>query len=310
MTRPLVTVVIETITARLDTHAALAEVLAGPIRAVEGQTYPSDRIETILVVDDGIAEADIAEIGRRYPHVAIVRSEASNYFAAKNSGAARASGDYVMFLDGDCVPEPDCLEQLIRKFETGVAVVAGCVRYTGRSWTARILSVPDFAYIVTESDGQANGLNLSNAAFRRDVLAKLPLDERVRRDGGCYQLFHRIRAAGGRALYEPRAIASHGIDVGGLGFIRKHFSRGYDGVSVYRLDEDGLFRGTAWFRRLGPFALAALTVRRILLDWARLVRHRRQIGIRVVALPAYAMVGASLRLIELVGGSTAFFRRT
>jgi glycosyltransferase involved in cell wall biosynthesis len=293
---PLISVVIETITARFDTRgSALADVLAAPIAALDGQTYPRDRIETIVVVDDGIDEAEIAAIARRHPRVVLVKSDASNYFAAKNRGAAAASGELIVFLDGDCVPESDCLERLADSFEPDVAVVAGRVLYSGGSWTARIFSVPDFAYILTRSDGQANGLNLSNAAFRRELIMRHPLDERLRRNGGCYQLFHRIRGAGARVLYQPAAVASHGIDVGGLGFLRKHFDRGYDGLAVYRFDDAGLFRGTAWVRRLGPIALAALTVRRILVDWARLARHRRQIGIPTAALPGYAIVAGARR---------------
>jgi cellulose synthase/poly-beta-1,6-N-acetylglucosamine synthase-like glycosyltransferase len=310
MTHPLVSIVIETITARFDTRGTtLADVLAGPINAIARQTYPADRIETIVVVDDAVAQADVSEIRRRYPDIKLVPSGVSNYFAAKNSGAAAGSGEYVVFLDGDCVPEPDCVELLVERFEPDVAVVAGRVRYTGGSWTARIFSVPDFAYIMSEQDGQANGLNLSNGAFRRDVLMKLPLDARLRRDGGCYQLFHRIRATGARALYEPRAVAAHGIDVGGLGFIRKHYGRGYDGTAVYKLDETGLFRGTSWYRRFGPLALVALTGRRILLDWRRMARHRKQIGFSLLALPAYAALGASLRLVELAGGVAASLTR-
>jgi glycosyltransferase involved in cell wall biosynthesis len=306
MTLPLVSVVIETITARLDTHGAtLADVLAEPIRAVGRQTYPADRTETIVVLDDAVPEADAAEIRLRHPQVILARSAESNYFAAKNSGVAVATGDYVVFLDGDCVPEPECVERLVARFEPDVALVAGRVRYTAGTWAARLFSVPDFAYVVTEADGQASALNLGNAAFRRDVLLRLPLDARIRRNGGCYQLFRRIRATGAKALYEPRAVASHGIDVGGLGFIRKHYERGYDGVTVYRLDEQRLFGGTSWFRRFGPLALPPLTARRILIDWQRLARHRKQIGISFPALPGYAVLGASLRLVELAGSLVA-----
>ena len=132
-----------------------------------------------------------------------------------------------------------------------------------------------------------------------------PLDARIRRNGGCYFLYHQLRAAGARVIYEPRAVVKHGLDVAGLGFIRKHFDRGYDGVSVYRLDDDAVLRGTRLFRRLGGMALVPLTARRVVVDWVRLLRHRRQIGISLFTLPYFAFIAGLTRLIELAGGLTA-----
>jgi hypothetical protein len=142
-------------------------------------------------------------------------------------------------------------------------------------------------------------------AFRREVLLAHPFDTRISRNGGCYFLFHQLRAAGERVLYEPGAAVAHGIDIGGLGFVRKHFDRGYDGVAVYRLDSNGVLRGTRLFRRLGALALVPIIGRRIVVDWVRMLRHRHQIGIPLLALPYFAAVAVTTRLIELVGGLTA-----
>ena len=128
----------------------------------------------------------------------------------------------------------------------------------------------------------------------------------IRRNGGCYFLYYQLRAAGARIVYEPRAVVNHGTgDVQGLNFFRKHFDRGYDGVSVYRLDSGAVLRGTRFFGRFGAFALPAITVRRVVLDWIRLMRHRRQIGVSLPTLPYFGAVIAGTRLIELAGGISA-----
>jgi len=303
--RPLVSVVIETITVR--EHSAdgrLVEKVLPTLAAVRGQHYPSDRIETIVVLDDDARE-DAPELQRRYPFVTLAFASRSNYFAAKNAGAVSARGDIVALLDADCTPGPDWLETLVSGFTPGVDVVAGRTRYTGGSLTARTFSVPDFGNVVATPGGAASGFNLNNVAFRRELLLAHPLDARVRRNGGCYVLYHELRARGARIVYEPRAMVAHDLDVGGVGFVKKHFERGFDGTNVYRIDERDVLRGTQVYRRFGAPGLVALVGRRIVLDWARLIRDRRQLGISVFTVPYFAGVVLTIRLIELAGGLTA-----
>jgi glycosyltransferase involved in cell wall biosynthesis len=302
-------VVLETVTPQTSVAGgSVADRLAGPLAALTAQTYPQDRIERIVVVGGEVPAAERDEIARRYPRVVLATSAPDNYFDAKNKGAAAGSGEIVTFLDGDCTPRPDWLERLIGRFEDGVTAVAGEVRYEDKGVLARALSVPDFGYILTEKNGLASGFNLGNVAFRRDEFLANPLDSRIVRNGGCYNLFHQLRAKGARIVYEPEARVSHALDFKGLGFFKKHWARGHEGLEVYRLDESATFRGTVWYRRFGPLALAALSGRRILVDWARLARHRKQIGFPLAALPVYAALGASLRLVELAGSIAASVR--
>jgi len=306
MTRPHVTVVVETITSRFDcTNGSLVADLEKTLKALDKQTYPRELIEQIVVVDDEVSHCDVEELRRRYPAVKVVSSPASNYFAAKNAGTAAASGDVIALLDGDCEPASDWLETLIAPLTSGVAAVGGCTRYTGGSWAARTFSIPDFAYILADENGAASGFNINNVAFPREVLLNHPFDTQISRNGGCYFLFHQLRAEGARILYESRAVVAHGIDIDGFGFARKHFDRGYDAVAVYRLDHNAILRGTRLFRRFGGITLAPIIGRRILVDWMRLLRHRRQMGISFFALPYFVVIAFVLRLIELTGGLTA-----
>ncbi len=298
----MVSVVIETITAREDSSGSLADDLGATLDGLARQSVAPDEI--IIVVDDLVEPAAADELRRRYPQAKLVSSAQSNYFAAKNAGAEAAAGDVVAFLDADCVPAPDWLELLLARLAPGVDGVAGCTRYTGRSLVARTLSVPDFSFVLEQDGGTSTGMNINNVLFRRDVFLRHPFDPRIRRNGGCYFLFNQLRAAGARVLYEPRARTAHGFS-GGATLLRKHFDRGYDGVTVYRLDERAVLRGTRIFRRLGALALVGITGRRIALDWIRLVRQRRQIGISAPAVPLFCAVVVGTRLIELAGGFAA-----
>ena len=85
MTKPQVSIVVETITVREHRAPGL---LAGDLRhtleALHQQTYPRESIELIVVLDREAPKADCDELLRCYPSVKFVSSLASNYFAAKN----------------------------------------------------------------------------------------------------------------------------------------------------------------------------------------------------------------------------------
>jgi glycosyltransferase involved in cell wall biosynthesis len=306
MNEPLVSVVIETINARYNAEpGSLPQNLAATMEGLNQQTYPGQRIERIIVLDAEVAGAEADEISRRWPEAKLVSSLACNYFAAKNVGAAAANGEIIALLDSDSVPQPTWLEMLVTRFQPGVAAVGGRSRYRETSFSARIFRVPHFAYVLAEKNGAASGFNIHNVAFRRDVLLSHPFETRIRRDGACYLLFHQLRAEGATILHEPRALAYHGLEFHGFGFARKHFNRGYDGVAVYRLDHRGVLRGTSWLRRFGAAGLVAITARRILRDWWRMLLHRRQIEINLMSLPYFFILAVIIRTIELAGGVTA-----
>jgi glycosyltransferase involved in cell wall biosynthesis len=302
--RPLVSVVVECVTTSEEVRrGSLVLDLERPLEAIERQTYPRDAFEIIVVIGAGVEASDVETVQQRYPSVRVLRAPTSNYFGTKNAGAEAARGSIVAFVDGDCEPAPDWLERIVGPFENGADVVAGRTLYSGDTWIGRTLSVPDFSVVGKEA-GEASLFTVNNFALRRDVLLRYPFDARVRRHGGCYFLYHTLRAEGVRTRYERRAIVMHALGVR-YRFLRKHFERGYDGVDVYRLDDRHVLRGTRFFRRFGAASLFPITARRLMLDWIRLARHRREIGISIPAIPYYAAVMTVVRLIELTGGLVA-----
>jgi glycosyltransferase involved in cell wall biosynthesis len=296
--------VIETINVRLDENrdASFADALSPTLTGLARQSYPRELIDAIVVVGPDVPGQGMAEIQRRHPFVRFSESPAPNYFAAKNAGAQAARGSVVAMLDGDCEPDVDWLVQLVSRLRPGVAAVAGRTRYAGATLQTWTLSVPGFGYVLSDASGEASGFNINNVAFPREVIQNHPFDPRIRRNGGCVLLYHQLRAAGKEVVYEPGARTRHSSDgVRGWRFLAMHFGRGFDGVALYRLDEDDVLRGTRYFRRFGGVALLPITARRILGDWSRIVRHRRQIGVPTLAVPYFAAVALGLRLIELLG---------
>jgi glycosyltransferase involved in cell wall biosynthesis len=86
----------------------VAPYLAETLDSVLAQTHAAHEI---IVVDDGSPD-ESADIAARYgARVRLIRQRNRGIGAARNSGAAAATGDWLVFLDGDDVLEPDALAQ-------------------------------------------------------------------------------------------------------------------------------------------------------------------------------------------------------
>ena len=75
-----------------------ASVLARALRSVASQTL---RPEEVIVVDDGSTDETQELIARDFPEATYIRQENQGVSAARNCGIARASGNWVAFLDSD-----------------------------------------------------------------------------------------------------------------------------------------------------------------------------------------------------------------
>jgi glycosyltransferase involved in cell wall biosynthesis len=117
---------------------ALGAVLAGVLAQ-------DDRRFEVLVADDGSRDdtrALLERIARDAPvRIAHVWQEDRGFRAgaARNRAATQANGDYLIFLDGDCVPRPDFIARHRRLAERGW-MVAGNRILLSESFTGEVLA--------------------------------------------------------------------------------------------------------------------------------------------------------------------------
>jgi glycosyltransferase involved in cell wall biosynthesis len=110
------------------------EVLGKALEALKRQTAAGDGIE-VIVVDDASTDGTRAA-AEKYAKDGSVKyfrnSERLGSGVARNKGLDNATGEYVMFLDGDNVPEKDCLEQHLdfhKRFPGPETAVLGNPKY-------------------------------------------------------------------------------------------------------------------------------------------------------------------------------------
>jgi glycosyltransferase involved in cell wall biosynthesis len=98
-----------------------ARYLPNALESCAEQTFTDHEI---IVVDDGSTD-DTESVVARYPAVHYIRRENGGISAARNTGIAVASGEYLQFLDADDRLHPAKLERCVAvlRSDPGVAVV-------------------------------------------------------------------------------------------------------------------------------------------------------------------------------------------
>jgi len=82
----------------------------GAIAAMPG---PKGEFEVIVVDDGGTSDTgNVVEPFKAELNLTLIRQENQGPAAARNAGARQAKGDYVLFIDDDCVPGPRWLESI------------------------------------------------------------------------------------------------------------------------------------------------------------------------------------------------------
>lgn len=106
----LVTVVIPVYNGRSYLPEAIESALAQTYRPVE-----------VIVIDDGSTDGS-RDVALRYASVQVCRQDHGGLGAARNAAIARASGEFLSFLDADDIWLPDKLDLQIRALDAGPSV--------------------------------------------------------------------------------------------------------------------------------------------------------------------------------------------
>jgi hypothetical protein len=134
---------------------------------------------------------------------------------ARNRGIEAAQGEYIVFLDADCVPDPDWLEAMAARIkETNVPVVLGYLAYPER--VSRLLRCHEeyyhfkIEYLLENRLEQHYFGHGGNMAIRRAVFTKLGNFEPMPIVGDT-EIIHRIRRQwpGPVMAYAPKSRVTH-----------------------------------------------------------------------------------------------------
>lgn len=193
------------------------ELLRACLRNLQGdaQTFPRQNY-TIIVSDDGRTMSARAELSAEFPDVVWVEGPRRGPAANRNTGAAAARGEVLVFLDDDCLPQPGLLSAYAAAFSDPTLNAA-----EGRIRSDRPHQRMDEEAPINETGGVFWSCNI---AMRRDFFLQIGgFDERFPAAAmEDIELRERILRLGNKIPFFPEALVIHPLRlIRGWGFLRK-----------------------------------------------------------------------------------------
>jgi GT2 family glycosyltransferase len=194
-------------------------------RGLALQTRPADQLVVVARADDGQTQAEIDQLHAQLPiSVAIVTRP--GVVAALNAGLAVTTGDVVAITDDDAEPRPDWLERIERHFASDPSILGvggrDFIRANAPTSPRRPGKVGTLQWCgrVTGNHHDGSGppravdvLKGVNMSFRRNALAEIGFDERMRGSGAQVHfelaLCLALQRLGGKLIYDPAVAVDH-----------------------------------------------------------------------------------------------------
>lgn len=184
----------------------------------------------VIVVDNGSVD-DTIEIALRHP-VTLLRKEKVKVGAVRNFGAQHANGGYLVFLDADCIVDPDWLAFGISRLIGDERLVLGGYYHMreNASWLERywVLSNSQTPSVSTALVGGCIFISKKTLAAVSGFAEHL-------NSGEDSELTERLRKAGHHVVIDPRASVVHlGYPSALLPFLRRQMWHSSDYVTHLR----------------------------------------------------------------------------
>jgi glycosyltransferase involved in cell wall biosynthesis len=216
--------------------------LAECLRSLASLDYPRDSFE-VIVVDDGSPSAPegVAACFKDQIDLTLLRQPNAGPATARNTGAARARGEFLAFTDDDCAPAPNWLRSLAARF---VALPDSAIG--GRTLNAlpnNLYSTAsqmliDYLYAYYNADPQRARFVASNnlAMPAERFLAIGGFNTTFKRSASedrdlCDHWLHRGRSM----VYAPEALVYHAHHLTLRSFWRQHFNYGRGAFCFHRV---------------------------------------------------------------------------
>ncbi|MGD8760485.1 MAG: glycosyltransferase, partial [Anaerolineales bacterium] len=181
--------------------------VGGAIRSILAQHYPHHLLEIIVV---GAGSGSLLE---KWPDIiAIDGGPIAEPGRARNLGAARATGEVLLFLDDDCEARPGWIENNIAALrQEGVGAVSGMIVGMSRAFFSRSVDYANFGLCQTSHEREGR---LWTASFGiRSSLFKAVggFDERIRVQEDI-ELCFRLMRRGFKTVSQPQIRVLHNHD--------------------------------------------------------------------------------------------------
>jgi glycosyltransferase involved in cell wall biosynthesis len=300
LTHPTFSLVVETANLSMADLDGLRQAL----ESLSAQSLPLQHAAEVFLVDSGDVPEDVLQ--QMLSAFRWVRAKrlprGTGYEELKMAGANAATGEVVVFADGDCFYERGWLAAILAPFSNpSVSIVGGDTAIDSRSAYGLGVAIAfSFAARGYPPDLHVtNRYHMNNVAFRRSVLQSVPIPSRR----PCYRMtgLHvaALEAAGHTIWRQPAARSRHAPPNGFFHFMWRFLLFGHDGVAVPRLI-------AAEARSLGRARNQHRTTLQLFKRWTvqstvKVIEHFRRQPSRILSLPIVAPVVAAAVIFQAAG---------
>jgi GT2 family glycosyltransferase len=194
------------------------------------RSYRTDRTYETLVIDDGSTDGTADFVEKNFPWVRLIRLEPCGLSAARNAGAAAATGEILAFTDDDCQPDAEWLARLTPIFADGKFAAAGGPNLPPppRDWEqAVVCAAPGAPSHVMLDDVEAEHLPGCNLVVTRAAFESIGgFDPQFHTAGDDVDFCWRLRDAGHRLGFSPGAFVWHSRRHSIRAFLRQQLGYG------------------------------------------------------------------------------------
>jgi len=214
-----------------DSLNSLGKTLESVLRADKGKEVE------VIIINDG-QNAGIEKLAKKYP-VNLVPGNGGGAAAARNLGIKKANGSLLLFLDADCRVSRDWITTHLKAHEVAdfPLVVGGSIAMEpGATFWARCdhycswYNVNPGRTPAWVPNHPAANMSMSRATFEAVGWFKEDLPTQGVHEETEWQV--RLKAAGGRIRFEPKALVWHTDRNNFHSFIRHNYRWGYNSLQV------------------------------------------------------------------------------
>ena len=179
------------------------------LQALSTQTYPSERIEIIVVNNE---PKDKPRHSIQLPNLHLLHEPKAGSYAARNTGVRFAQGDVLAFCDADCIPVPDWIEQGASYLQSWpqVSRLAGRVKLNLSNGQRCYAELYDKVFAFRQDEYARRGTSATANMFSyRKVFETIGHFREDLFSGGDLEWGRRAQAAGWRIRYAPQVVVGH-----------------------------------------------------------------------------------------------------
>jgi glycosyltransferase involved in cell wall biosynthesis len=207
--------------------------LSACLESLTRQQLPREEFEVIVVDDGGNADLRvIIEPLRALINIRLLKQGNSGPAAARNYGAANATGQFIAFTDDDCTPDGDWLTAFMHRLQQDPSRLYGghtVNALDGNVYSAASQALIDYLYDYFNADPeQGNFFTSNNMALSRSMFEMTGgFDTDFSQAGGeDRELCDRWLQLGYSMSFVPEARVRHAHEMDLRSFWKQHFSYG------------------------------------------------------------------------------------